>query len=168
MARVCNSCGSQLPEGTGFCTRCGAKYQPELRSQTPEPGYASHPAAPAEKCVSTGAFFGLMLLFSLPVLGWVICIIMAFAPKNRNIRNFARAMLIWLVIALVISLLLGLAVNALINSATAYMNEAVGELGGLGELGALGELGGLMEEFGELENALGELEGMIPEDAYAG
>lgn len=151
MARICNSCGSPLPDGTSFCTQCGAKSAVPVRPG-PQPSTRQASEAQAEKAVSTGTFFGLMFLFSLPVLGWLICVIMAFAPKNKNIKHFARAILIWLIIALVVSFLLGLAINALIGSATAYINEAMGETAGLGDLN------GLLSEFAELESALAELQ----------
>ena len=103
-----------------------------------------------------------MFLFSLPILGWLICLIMAFASKNKNIKHFARAMLIWLVIALVIGALVGLAVNALFNSVTPYLEEGMGELGSIGNSGDLGELADLIEQFGSLGDMMGELEGMVP------
>lgn len=64
-----------------------AQPQPDYYSQSPE-DYAQNAV------VTTGAFFGLNLLFSLPAIGWIICLIMAFAPKNKNIKNFARSKLI--------------------------------------------------------------------------
>ena len=132
----------------------------------PAPQYTPTPQAkaeiPADKTVSTGTFFGLMFLFSLPILGWLICLIMAFASKNKNIKHFARAMLIWLIIALVVGALIGLAINALINSITPYLEQAMGELGQIGSSGDLGELTELIEQFGSLGDMMGELEGMVP------
>ena len=147
MAKFCTECGAELRDGIAFCTTCGAKAEqdiptpqvmPEMQPATrpvpqrtapPAPQYVpvSQPKAeiPADKTVSTGTFFGLMFLFSLPILGWLICLIMAFASKNKNIKHFARTMLIWLIIALVIGALVGLAVNALLNSVTPYLEEAM-------------------------------------------
>ena len=180
MAKFCTECGSEIRDGIAFCTNCGAKAEqntaapqeiPQIkttpraasqRTAPPAPQYtpAPQPKAeiPADKTVGTGTFFGLMFLFSLPILGWLICLIVAFAAKNQNIRHFARAMLIWLVIALVVGALIGLAINALINSVTPYLEQAMGELGSIGNSGDLGELTGLIEQFG----SLGELEGMVP------
>ena len=153
MAKFCTQCGSEIRDGIAFCTNCGAKVEqdiptprvmPEMQPATrpvpqpaapPAPQYTPAPQAkteiPTDKTVSTGTFFGLMFLFSLPILGWLICLIMAFASKNKNIKHYARAMLIWLIIALVIGALVGLAVNALLNSATPYLEQAMGELGKL-------------------------------------
>ena len=175
MAKFCTECGAALRDGIAFCTQCGAKAEPDApapqtapaprpapqRTAPPPPQYAPAPdpkeAPVREKAVSTGAFFGLMFLFSLPVLGWLACLIMAFAPKNLNIKHFARAMLIWLVIALVIGTIAGFAVNALVRSVTPYIEQAMGELGSIGELReAFGQLGSLTEFIDEIEN-------MIPE-----
>ncbi len=72
-----------------------------------QPIYNVIPNNSAEsKVVSTGAFFGLNLLFSLPGIGWIICIIMAFAPNNKNIKNYARSKLIWLIIGIILGVVL--------------------------------------------------------------
>lgn len=59
------------------------------------------PRGGAYGVVSTGAFFWLDVLFKLPGLGWLFCIILSFAPKNYNIKHFARSKLVVLVIALI-------------------------------------------------------------------
>lgn len=58
----------------------------------------------ANKVAGVGTFFGLQLLFSLPIIGWIACIICAFAPENQNVKNYARATLIWLLIAVVLTI----------------------------------------------------------------
>ena len=78
-----------------------AQPQPDYYSQSPE-DYAQNAV------VTTGAFFGLNLLFSLPAIGWIICLIMAFAPKNKNIKNFARSKLIWILIAIILGAICGI------------------------------------------------------------
>lgn len=179
MARFCTQCGSELPDGIAFCTQCGAKAEqaapapqqtPKMEAAViptsptrPAPQPVPQPVAekPADKAISTGAFFGLMFLFSLPVLGWLVCLIMAFAAKNKNIRHFAQATLIWLVIALVLSALLGLAVRALIHTVTPYLEQALGQLGIVGGLEDMNELG-------SLGDVMGELEGLIPETTPVG
>lgn len=107
---------------------------------------------PAAQIVGTGAFFGFLFLFSIPFIGWLICIIMAFAHKNPNVRHFARAILIWLIIALLISFLAGLAINALIQSATPYIEQITAA--GTEELTGLIESGSLNEILSEIEKLL--------------
>lgn len=159
MARFCTTCGAELNPDAAFCTNCGAsgsapaapEPQPTVWTQ-PVQTAPPPPAAvvvPTEEPVGTGTFFGLMLLFALPVIGQLACIIMCFVPKRKSLRSFARATLIWFVIALILSLLLGFAAKALLNAATPYFEQFNAEMGGLGGLGELleqlGELGGLME-----------------------
>ena len=113
---------------------------------------------PAAQIVGTGAFFGFLFLFSIPVIGWLVCIMMAFAHKNPNVRHFARAILIWLIIALIISFLVGLAINALIQSATPYIEQIT--------TAGTEELNGLIES-GSLNEILSEIEKLLPLSAPA-
>ncbi len=79
-------------------------------NQTPVTPIPSHspnvtPAAPSNNYVSTWAYFGLMFVFAIPLVGLITSIIMSFAPKNRSLKNFARANLIWTIICFVLSLI---------------------------------------------------------------
>ena len=156
MARFCTTCGAELNPDAAFCTNCGASGsapatpEPQPTAWTQPVQTAPPPPAavvvPTEEPVGTGTFFGLMLLFALPVIGQLACIIMCFVPKRKSLRSFARATLIWFVIALILSLLLGFAAKALLNAAAPYFEQFTAEMGGLGGLIAqLGELEGLME-----------------------
>ncbi len=115
MAAFCTSCGQEIADGVAFCTSCGAKvekaepvqqtaYQQSAYQQPVQPVYQQNfaPEVNQSKTVSVGAYFGLMLLFSLPVIGFIACIIVAFAPENKSLKNFARAILIWTVIAVIL------------------------------------------------------------------
>lgn len=150
MPRFCTECGSQIAEGVAFCTECGTKMpndnaantvtvQAETavtrKSETPpaqtaQPVYQQQayqtpaPAADAiDKVVSTGAYFGLMFLFAIPLIGLIACIIMAFAPKNPNIKNYARAMLIWTIIGLVLTGILIAVIAMLWDSLIDYISQ---------------------------------------------
>lgn len=110
MNNLRNGCGTELEEGASFCTQCGAKVtdavndlkepsvkESQLEEQESKPEVFDEKNTPAP----LGAFFGLIVLFSIPVIGWIACIIMAFAPKNQSIKNYARAKLIWVGIGIV-------------------------------------------------------------------
>ena len=138
-----------------------------------QPIYAQPAADPTTKVASTGTYFGLMLLFALPIIGFIACIIMAFAPKNKNIKHFARAMLIWTIIGLVIGGLLVAGLMALSNVLTDLMNQATGgelgelidQLGGLGDLlEQLGDLGDVMDQMGDIQDIMDQ----IPTDGLEG
>ena len=130
----CTSCGSNIPNEINFCTECGKPMgvsgppapSVETSSQTPkaQPIPAPPPpssqagtqavfqgevAPPSGSCyavMSVASYIGHSILFSLPAIGWIICLAMAFIPKNLNKRNFARAMLIFMIIGCVISIVL--------------------------------------------------------------
>ena len=95
-----------------------AKPQPETvrpeqvqYAAPPAPAPVPVPEAPAEpvkrsKEISTGGYFWLMLLFAVPVVGFIAMLIFACAVKNKNLRNFARAHIIWIIVLLILAILL--------------------------------------------------------------
>lgn len=55
--------------------------------------------------VGIGGYMGFMFLFAIPVIGWIIAIVVACGGSKRvNLRNFAKAYLIWLAIAIVLTI----------------------------------------------------------------
>ena len=86
-------------------------YAPPPPSYGPPPPRDAGPDAPPPhgspySVVGTGAFFGLRILFSLPVIGFIATILISFVTKNRNMRNFARAELIMQIIAIVLTIVM--------------------------------------------------------------
>ena len=162
MAKFCTECGKEIAQGVAFCTECGTKAPadpapsvtetvteaattkaetPVVHTPTAQTGYQAQqtytqPAPdPTSKVVGTGAYFGLMLLFAIPIIGQIACLIMAFAPKNKNIKHFARAMLIWTIIGIIIAALVIGGIVLLVNTFSDYIAEATGgEFNGLGDL----------------------------------
>ena len=67
-------------------------------------------------------YFGYQLLFAIPLIGWVLCVMFALTARNYNLRNFARSQFCYLIIAIVLfCLLAGLGVlNTVID---ALMNQ---------------------------------------------
>ena len=86
-------------------------YQNQYQSQPkPEPfvpqeteyGTITTAAASRSPEVKSSTYFWLMLLFAIPVVGLIAMLVMAFATKNKNIRHWCRAMLIWILIGLIV------------------------------------------------------------------
>ena len=96
---------------------------------------------PAAATVKTSTYFWLMLLFALPLIGILSCIIAAFAPKNRSIRNFAKAILLWTLIGIIISGILMAAFAMLANQFVAIVEESLNI--------DLTDLGGALEQYGQ-------------------
>lgn len=86
----------------------------------------------AQETVGFGTFFGLALLFAIPVFGWIACVLMAFLAKRKTLKNYARATLAWLVIGIVT---VALAVSFVSRSAASLVNSALNtEFGSIGEI----------------------------------
>ena len=181
MTKICTECKREIEEGAAFCTECGAKAPaenstvtasdavPEIKAEAryetpapaPSPAVTATPAPqqtypqsapdPTAKVVGTGAFFGLMLLFAIPIIGFIACIIMAFAPKNKNVKHFARAMLIWAAIALVLSIILTVVLFVMAGSMMSYLGQLID--GGITDIGDLyGQLDGIEDIISEYQN----------------
>lgn len=185
MAIICKKCGQELEEGTKFCMACGEKVemesipqpvqpQPQPRPQQPvQPQPQPRPQQPVKpdkttKVVGMGAYFGMILLFSIPIVGLIACLIMAFAPKNKNIKNFSRAMLVWLLIGIVIGGIVIALIVQTVKSITNTVSEYIESLGSVTEiLDSLNEVGDFtqsLETFGEGSDStetLEELESLL-------
>jgi hypothetical protein len=81
-----------------------------LQPAQPQAVAAPVPPQPVEKKevpISTGGWFGIMFLLALPALNLLLLIIWAVGGANReNKRNFARAVLLWMVIGTALSVII--------------------------------------------------------------
>ncbi len=77
---------------------------------------ASTPAIPAQyRPLSPWAYFGLSLLYSVPVVGFIFLIIFSFKSSNLNRRNFTRSYWCGLIIvAAIVGLILILGLSGAI------------------------------------------------------
>ncbi len=97
------------------------------------PASPEAPAAPATvapsskkdntKAVSVGAFFGLEILFFIPVIGFIASIIFAVASRNKNIRHYAVAKLIRTLVFLIILTALAIAVFIVFQQSGATLSD---------------------------------------------
>lgn len=128
----CTNCGNQVPDGVKFCTSCGAQMgatasvtpaqpaQSVIQQQPAQPvmqqPVLQQPAIPQpapvyavyqEEPISTGGYIGIMFLMMLPLINLILLIVWGCGGcKKVNKRNFARAMLVWMLIASVLGGLL--------------------------------------------------------------
>ena len=62
------------------------------------------------KPLGTSAYFWLSILYAIPVLGFVFVLILSAIPRNRNLKNFTRAILVFYLIAIIIGLIAGIVI----------------------------------------------------------
>lgn len=135
----CTSCGNELLNNAKFCTVCGAPVpvapKPETPPAPPVPPVppvnpVTPPVRPAEpvfspkyKPLSPWAYFGLQLLFSLPLVGFICLIVFSLDDGNIHRRNFARSY--WCSLLLSVVLIIALIV---LFVATGVGAEIISEL----------------------------------------
>lgn len=56
--------------------------------------------------LSPWAYFGLSLLFSIPIVGFVFLIVFSFSKANINRRNYARSFFCSLLLAVILIIVL--------------------------------------------------------------
>lgn len=152
MARFCTECGKEIADGMAFCTECGAGASPQVCPQ-PVPLAAAASELISDKGkyepISTGGYIGIMLLMCIPVIGQILTIVWACGGCRKvNKRNFARAMLVFLIISIVLCGILYFTGRML------WMDILQSS-----------DMGGLMNEADELSDMLKQLEelnNMIP------
>lgn len=106
---LCKNCNTIIGEGEKFCSNCGAPVTAEETVVTPAPAPArpfSVEDLPEEyRPLSPWAYFGLQILYSIPVVGFIFLIIFSFKRSNINRRNFTRSYWCALIIAGVIAII---------------------------------------------------------------
>lgn len=122
----CKNCGAPLSEGTRFCYNCGAEVveevmQPQYDTQpqhyaqpqyNAQPQYAAQPRyqqpfteqdLPEQyRPLSPWAYWGLSILYTVPIVGLIFMIIFSFNSGNIHRRNFTRSFWCWLIIAVIV------------------------------------------------------------------
>ena len=75
--------------------------------QTPETNHFYNPNYTSQyKPLSPWAYVGYNLLFSIPVVGFILLIVFSFSSSNINRRNYARSFWCVLLLALIITVVL--------------------------------------------------------------
>ena len=92
---ICSYCGRENTPGSANCAACGSslsqpapvQYQPQYNMPY------SAPRIPEEyKPLSPWAYFGYQLLFSIPLVGFILLIIFSCGgSSNINLKNYARS-----------------------------------------------------------------------------
>ena len=124
----CTECGTKVAEGkiepgTGMTEILPVQPVPEavpeelsvravqLVQHPVQQSVQHHPVQPVPEeppkgkygAMGTGAYFGLMFLFWIPIIGWLTCLICACVARNRNLRSYAKAKVIWFLIKIILA-----------------------------------------------------------------
>lgn len=149
----CMKCGATLEEGTKFCSVCGEPINEEPQAapvtEIPVPEIATPvvpkvTVSPAKTKIpeensplSPWSYFGLQILYSVPLVGFIFLIIFSFNGSNINRRNFTRSywcglLIVAIAVASVLIIALVLALLGMGGSAMGNMGAVFG--GGSGAI----------------------------------
>ncbi len=88
-------------------------------------------------------FLGLIVLFAIPVVGFIAAIVFLFVPKRNSLKNFAGATLTWLIVRAIAALIsIVIAVTVIGGLLIPTINEALGT-----EFQDFGEAFGMIGDF---------------------
>jgi len=112
--RYCKNCGLLAPAGADRCPQCGAPLPPAPAAPVPaadQPHYKD--TAPEVPALSEWATLAALLLFSIPVVGFILSVAWSFGfSKNPARKRLAQAWLIRTLVVAVVAALLFLWVAA--------------------------------------------------------
>ena len=60
------------------------------------------------KPISAWGYVGYTILWSIPVIGWITWLCTAIGSKKKNVKNYARAFLCWVLLILIVSVVAGI------------------------------------------------------------
>ena len=105
---LCKNCNTQIEDNVRFCHACGADATADNQ---PVVSPVSIPEQPVRSQItvddlpehlsplSPWSYFGLQILYSIPIVGFIFLIIFSFKKSNINRRNFTRSYWCGLIIA---------------------------------------------------------------------
>lgn len=118
----CENCGNALPVENAATQQAPVYEAPVQEAPQPQyqapvqpvnPFYAMPPQfnedmLPEEyKPVSVGKYIGYSILFSIPVVGFIMLLVTAFSGgTNKSLKNYARAMLVMYAIGVVLGIII--------------------------------------------------------------
>lgn len=105
---LCKNCNTQIEDNVRFCHACGADATADNQ---PVVSPVSIPEQPVRRQItvddlpehlrplSPWSYFGLQILYTVPIVGFIFLIIFSFKKSNINRRNFTRSYWCGLIIA---------------------------------------------------------------------
>lgn len=93
--------GAQQQSGQATGAQSGARPHPQVQFQS------DTVVLPDEyKPISMWGYFGYEILFSIPIVGFIVLIVLSINGKNQNVKNFARSYFCFTIIVLILLVIL--------------------------------------------------------------
>lgn len=131
----CPKCGTEVSDDKAFCPECGNPLKSQAQQNSgaqqaagaqqasegqqaagAQNGARPHPQVqfqsdtvvlPDEyKPISMWGYFGYEILFSIPIVGFIVLIVLSINGKNQNVKNFARSYFCFTIIVLILLVIL--------------------------------------------------------------
>ena len=131
----CPKCGTEVSDDKAFCPECGNPLKSQAQQNSgaqqaagtqqvsggqqaagAQNGARPHPRVqfqsdtvvlPDEyKPISMWGYFGYEILFSIPIVGFIVLIVLSINGKNQNVKNFARSYFCFTIIVLILLVIL--------------------------------------------------------------
>lgn len=84
---------------------------------------------PAEyKPVSVSTYFWLTVLAAIPCIGFIFSIILSFSGRNKNRKNFMKAIFVWYIIGIILALIAALVITFAFPDSMSTIIDGVADL----------------------------------------
>ena len=93
--KICDFCNFPIADGTSYCSNCGSRVTAKKKGKEP---------------ISVGGWIGRSLIPFIPLVGGIVYLVMLFiwsgdTTKEKTFRNWAKAQLILMAIAIVFAVI---------------------------------------------------------------
>ena len=111
----CPSCGRQISNNIGSSGQTQpVNNQYNQQYQTPNIPSSYQP-------ISAWGYFGYQILFSIPIIGFILLVVFALSDENINRRNFARSYFCAILIGIILAIVFGAAIMEMLSEINGNM-----------------------------------------------
>lgn len=121
----CPHCNANISNDATFCPVCGKAVTRPVQQVQKQVKYVEETQVIPSKYqpISPWGYFGLQLLFTIPVVGFVFLIVFSVSSANLNRRNFARSYFCVYALALIAAIICVIAFGGAIEGLSQYLSQ---------------------------------------------